>query len=543
MSFSFSPFLAHRMTTNTMQPVYKDPEETMRECRIPKSQSCPILFMDDDDEEEETVIPRVRARAYSVCVTSKQKRIRSISTMTLNRTQSDSNLSNIDKEKTFATVPRRTGVLPAELLAKVVSALGGYRVANEDEQRLATSNHSSAMGIHGFYDSQILASEQPNYYSDWSIGPSERSYATSPPQLLNTRCRAKSEVRIPIEDSVKASTEWTWSGANTQIREIEKMRSRAAKPKENLYKTSLQTKLRYDSEMTSEEFSQELPMKLNETTNKNLLSKLNPFKNKLPNMMKRHSLAPGTEMDPQKYLRSTQTGRASVSSLSKNYLTQHRPSMFTMPGFQEEQDLLETTTIADLIRAIEKVHTDDVVLSTSQEMLNAKKQRKLGTDHLSQNRRPSLFTLEGKQSSNQTNQDARAGKATGGRTRFYSHTSTSGDNADYDRGRILGDSNPFIRHPSIYPPPPYTTTAGEPLKPALKRRFSVRPSNLDKAPGQFHTPQNTQITTTPPQQASPVLAFQRKLSWRPTPSSLAHPNELTKLGRQKSDSTSSTKPS
>lgn len=234
-------------------------------------------------------------------------------------------------------------------------------------------------------------------------------------------------------------------------------------------------------------------------------------------------------------------GRDSVSSLSKNYLTQRRPSMFPVPAFQEEQDLLETTTIADLIRAIEQVHTDDVVLSTSQEMLNAKKQRKLGTDHLSQLRRPSLFTLEGRQNSVQGTADVRSTKPAGGRTRFFS--STIGDNADYDRGRILGDSNPFARRPSIYPPPPYTTTPGEPLKPALKRRFSVRPSNLDKAPGQFHTPQNSQITATPPQQPSPVLAFQRKLSWRPTPSSLAHPNELRKLGRQKSESTSSTKPS
>lgn len=516
----------------------------MRECRIPKSQSCPILFIDDDDEEEERVMPSFRARAFSVCATPKQKKHRSISTMTLNRTQSDSNLSNIDREKTFATVPKRTGALPAELLAKVVAALGGYRIANEDEQRLATSIHSSAMGIHGFYDSQILASEQPNYYSDWSIGPSERSYVTSPPTRLNPRTRAKSEVRIPMEDSVKASTEWTWSGANTQIREIENMRSRAARPKENLYKTSLQTKLRYDSETVVDEFSMDLPAKPNEATNKNILSKLNPFKIKLPNMMKRHSLAPGSEMDPQKYIRSTQMGRSSVSSLSKNYLSQHRPSMFTMPGFQEEQDLLETTTIADLIRAIEQVHTDDVVLSSSQEILNAKKQRKLGTDHLSQSRRQSLFTLEGRKNSIHTvlgTSDERPLKPTG-RTRFYSSASTPGDNADYDRGRILGDSNPFIRHPSIYPPPPYTTT-GEPLKPALKRRFSVRPSNLDKAPGQFHTPQNSQITAAPSQQATPVLAFQRKLSWRPTPSSLAHPNELTKPGRQKTDSTSSTKPS
>lgn len=332
------------------------------------------------------------------------------------------------------------------------------------------------------------------------------------------------------------------------------MRSRAAKPKENLYKASLQTKLRYDSDTVADDFPRDASTKLDgAAANKSLLSKLNPFKRRIPNQMKRHSIAPGQGFDPQQYLRNTQNGRASVSSLSKNYLSHHRPSTFALPGFEEEQDLLESTTIADLIRAIESVHTENVAESESQDTSNGKKQRKLGTDHLTPPRRQSLFGanllgLSGKQASSHTihgpSSDILPLKASY-RNRLNSCVSTPTESLDNNaRGRILGDENPFIRRVSIRLPPPYTTTPPESLKATVKRRFSVRPANLDKAPGQFHKAQNSPVTATPSQQAPivSVMPFQRKLSWRPTPSSLAHSNETKKYGRQKADSTSSTKP-
>lgn len=544
--------------------------------------------MDEDDDEEEARImtsEKFRERAFSECPRPRQKKQRSTSTMTLNRVQSDSNLSHIDKEKTFAFENRRkSGVLPSELLAKVVMALGGYRVGDfEDQQRMA-SNLSIPKGYHGFSDSQILAGEQSYNNSNWSINTTDKGYITPPHKL---RLRAASEVRIPIESSVKvsnrvphtamsrvvtsvtylvlvkpqllilsfqASTEWTWSGANTQISEIEKMRSRAAKPKENLYKASLQTKLRYDSETAADDFPRDLPTKLNEiaaeAANKSLLSKLNPFKRKLPSEMKRHSLYPGQELDPQKYLRNTQYGRESVSSLSKNYLTQRRPSMFQLPRPDEEQDLLETTTIADLIRAIEMANTDEVVNDSPKDSFMEKKQRKLGTDHLTPSRYPSLVTLNAKQDSNLTIHGSslhnNALKASG-RNRLFSCVSTPTEIPDNSRGKILGDANPFVRHLSIRPPPPYTSTPLDAMKTTLKRRFSVRPSNLDMAPGQFHKP-NTQIMAMSSQQttSAAVTPFQRKLSWRPTLSSLVHSNETQQTqqsGGKKTDSTSTTRPS
>lgn len=185
-----------------MQPVYKDPEDTIRQWNIPKSQSCPNLFMDENDEEEAQIIPNIkfRERAFSESIKLRQKKLRSISSMTLNRVQSDSDLSHIDKEKTFAadTRGRSKNVMPGDLLAKLVVALGGYRIGDEQEVKQA-SIHSSVMGVQGFSDSQILATEQ-NYGSDWTIG-SEKSYVTPPFRPK----RANSEIRIPIEESVKVS--------------------------------------------------------------------------------------------------------------------------------------------------------------------------------------------------------------------------------------------------------------------------------------------------------------------------------------------------
>lgn len=181
-----------------------------KEFYIPRSQSCPHLFMDDDnnddEEEEATIIPNIRQRerAFSEhCIKFRHKKnggLNSISSMTLNRPQSDSDLSYIDKEKTFDA--QRAAVEPGELLAKVAFCLGGFQLNNSDNVMAASSTNGSVHlgggGVHGFSDSQILASEQ--HYSDWSLNPSEKSFIT--PVYRRSR-RAFSEVRIPIEESVK----------------------------------------------------------------------------------------------------------------------------------------------------------------------------------------------------------------------------------------------------------------------------------------------------------------------------------------------------
>ncbi|KAG5682182.1 hypothetical protein PVAND_011550 [Polypedilum vanderplanki] len=514
------------------KPVYKDPDETKKNFRIPRSQSCPHLFMDNDDEneeeEEERNIKYRRERAFSECPKLRQKRQQSFSAMTLHRPQSDTDLSQIDRTKTFDA--QRAALEPGELLAKVTIALGGYRVDVADE-----NDDESELGVHGFSDSEILASEQN--YSDWSIETSEKSC------YIGRNRRALSEVRIPIEESIKTSNEWTWSGANTQISDIEKIRARMSKPKRNLYRASFRKKLRYDSDVV-DDFPRESPHTTNGTaTNKSMLHRLNPFKRKIPEMMKRHSLAPGQELHPQRYI----DRRESINSLSKkNYLSHARASIFSMPCYEEEQDLLETTSVADLIRAIEMFHVDSNA-ATSTDSLT--KRRKMGTDHLSH--KSSLLTLflnKNHDSSHTIHSTPTAENPSQiikkQRGRLYSCVleNLSSSEHYHNRGKISSDA--LVRKQSISashpPPPPYTvkTSQNDSLKSTIKRRFSVRPSNLDKAPGQFHKAQNLPVipgSTLAQQQQhqqnqisnsnpSP-LSFARKLSFRTIPSSLSKANE------------------
>lgn len=174
--------------------MYHDKESKRGIIQIPKSQSCPNLFV-DDKEECDSMCPTLKQRAYSVC---DRPRGLSASTVGLHRIQSDTDLTKIDKEKTFDLA--NAAVQPGELLAKVVVALSNIRPDDQIDSR-------SNLGVHGFTDSQILASEQN--HSNWSLNTSEKSYATVPiPQptpFTHTRQRAISEMRIPTDYSHKVS--------------------------------------------------------------------------------------------------------------------------------------------------------------------------------------------------------------------------------------------------------------------------------------------------------------------------------------------------
>lgn len=355
---------------------------------------------------------------------------------------------------------------------------------------------------------------------------------------------------LSLSHTLKASTEWTWSGANTQISEIERIRSRASsKPRESLYKASFQqSKLRYDTGDVVDDFPKELPTKMNGTaTNKSLFRRLNPFKKKLPDMlMKRHSVAVGVsdDLDSQAYIGRVLNGRASVSSLSKNYFAQARPSLFAVPHLEEKEEFLETTTVADLIRAIEMFHTDNVIAENSHEtppstFTKQHEQKTVAMDRLPTPRRSALLTLlHRRHHSSHTIHGGPTAAATDNsigsafkRTRLYSCVEENLN--DNSKRRILGDVNPFIkqRSPSLRPPPyssPTSVTSGirnDSINPAFKRRFSIRPANLDKAPGQFHKVQNfTPPTQTPTQhqhqqqqQALSTYQLQNKQSSSPSP--------------------------
>lgn len=106
----------------------------------------------------------------------------------LGRRLSDSDLNRINREKTFGV---QALVQPAELLARVVTALGNISTIEEDGQSIL-ERASLTAGINCFSDSQILASERT--WSGWSMVGSDKSSYLAPPPM--GRPRASSDIGL-----------------------------------------------------------------------------------------------------------------------------------------------------------------------------------------------------------------------------------------------------------------------------------------------------------------------------------------------------------
>lgn len=382
----------------------------------------------------------------------------------MTRTYSDTILNRIDRNKTFAAV--NDSIQPADLLTSVITALGSFRDDEDDGQsvlEMAQSN-SQNRGLDLFSDSEILASERTWSGSDANFHPIRRERATS--ESINPQF---------VDSGIFGNNEWTWNGTTSVSNEILQMRQRAQPKKRNeLFHRAISSNSNRSVTVNIPDFTPETTT----TTNNGLLHKLNPFK-------KRNSLIE-QELDAQKYLEATSRGRESRMSLPKQYITSTkngRPSVYSLSPHREEQeaDILETTTIADLIRCLEIVHT---------KAINSP-QRKLGTDSL----RPPLF-LDRRSSLRPES--------------FNPHRRQS--------AIVTSTLSPILspRRFSIRPaeqPPPYSTTNDSPLP--FKRRFSVRPSSL----------------AIPPGQAPPPTMLQRKLSIRKPNLLKKSQNELVAAAR------------
>jgi hypothetical protein len=313
------------------------------------------------------------------------------------------------------------------------------------------------------------------------------------------------------------------------LKEIQKIRQRGTnkyKSKENLYRASLANKVDTSLKinMPSDYSSDEVRAT---ATNRSFLSKLNPFKkNKslLHNDMKRHSLA-GQELYPQTYLGPDEKYENTLNG-TKNYkkqTTHGRPSLFAMPTYETEnnhQDVLENITVADLIRALEVLHTKSETSETSLESILSPK-RKMGTASLTPPKLPSLASLFGPYSDDSPSQERKRSSARQQpmRTTFTTHP-------------LVGTA--AFRLPN---PPPYSHSTESPE--SMHRRFSVRPSNLQHPPGQFHknSSSNNSNTSLNSNSSAPIHTsiFQRKQSVRTSPlvmsSKLAEPTSQVSSGR------------
>uniref|UniRef100_A0A182SFG0 Potassium channel domain-containing protein n=1 Tax=Anopheles maculatus TaxID=74869 RepID=A0A182SFG0_9DIPT len=493
------------------KPVYEEPSDRLLSLSKSRSSSCPELSMYRSPEL--CITRRKRANSESVLVFTEPK---SLDAGSLVRRLSDTALNRINREKTFGV---QALVQPAELLARVVTALGNI-TANQDDNQSFLERASLNAGVNCFSDSQILASERT--WSGWSMSGSDKSaYLTAPPM----RPRAASDIGLPPHATSQDANEWTWSGGdNNQIQQILTIRQKV-KQKDNLLRAALSNNTNFDSSLTINVPPTGAESKAS-AVNRGMLRRLNPFR-KRSKTPAPNDLESGPPLDS--YLAATSKGRSSMFNLpTSSYLmatSRGRGSILSMPP--QDEHLLETTTIGDLLRALERMHTDTVTAgdqrgSFAEPNDSLGRKRTQQTSCVGQSNLPSLLTL--------FTPPIEAGSRRGSIKPPLGRTGSS-------------DSAPIMRRPSFRPsnPPSYSATvSGSPagggsptlsvISPSpkpIRRRFSVRPSNLAYPPGHCPRPLGSggseQLGGPHINSSSqslhnlPTTTLQRRLSSRPSP--------------------------
>ncbi|XP_054727197.1 open rectifier potassium channel protein 1 isoform X1 [Anastrepha obliqua] len=233
-----------------------------------------------------------------------------------------------------------------------------------------------------------------------------------------------------------------------------------------------------------------------------------------------------------------------------------RPSLFSVAS-EEERNVLENTTIADLIRALEAMHTAAVMEETADSppiithddmggiFGSDNKQRKMGNAGLDLPDVPPLFSLLGSDDKRAMNAEAanrlyaRRSTVVGALPTSFNNTPTGSTTA---LAQSTGPTSVLTRRRKssavqqiAEPPPSYSerdtnvpqTSNAPTASNKFKRRFSVRPTALQIPPGKA-PPAGANInsalqqqTATPPSQPPPPAStqsvFQRRHSLRPSP--------------------------
>lgn len=424
---------------------------------------------------------------------------------------------------------------------------------------------SSAGGVHGFSDADILASEYVS--SAWTLNQLSQasgSYAQRRPK--HRRARAASVFSVPTRTvdpepepfgnggGAEANAhEWTWSGNNAaQVQEFLRRNKRLQKQQQQQQQQPRKQSLFRDifikntghggsfgsnvgsgggsigsvsiampsahqsvTSLPDAQANGGLPQAAN-AGQPSMFTKLNPFRRRLlAQPGHRHSITGLDEITPSQYLERSTRGRGSRASQPfgpKQYLqaTAHgRKSAFSVMTTAEpaHDAVLETTTIADLIRALEVVHT---TVQREQQLAAAavnaspdSPRRKMGLASLTPPKMSPTSAL-------------RSAAASGGRR--GSLRPMPAYTTIFNSKQLPGRPNRRMSHhftaeaeavpggvtaAAELPPPPYD--AGPKRSP--NRRFSVRPTNLAMAPGQVFQIPSVQAQS----------AVQRRLSLKPSP--------------------------
>ncbi|XP_037038541.1 open rectifier potassium channel protein 1-like [Bradysia coprophila] len=419
-----------------VKPVYNDVSSKRQSIFLPRSSSCPDLSLYHYKNTGRSVL----GRSYSLAPDSTPISLRMGST-NLHKTQSDSDLYHIDRQKTFRNSTNSRG--EDDLITKVVSALGSIRQQDEIDRS------GSEMGINGFSDSQILSSEKS--YSAWSLH----------------RCDA--ELHASRASSLSNFNQLTWNGRNSN--EIRATTDATVSSRPNVFNRSVSLHIPDDED------NKDLQNVVNKEALNRMLKK--PRVRLLSEQSKRNSVVfsetekRNAKRDsiislPREYISSTSRGRDSIISI------------LDAPIHGTKSELLENTSIADLIRALEVVHTSAVYENGP---VNASPKMKSHLSQMVNSRRGSLRPIPG-----------------------YTTVFSSSDNKEHMR-KISTQSTPnpssFSRHLSLlphYPPPQYTTTVA--LKPTV-HRSSIRLANTSPERNNPSIP--------------PSILLQKKLPHGPSP--------------------------
>lgn len=415
--------------------------------------------------------------------------------MQLHRVHSDGDVNTADRSQPLGETEQ-----PLQLLERVLAALGNIKAADDAQSMAAMSG-----GVNGFSDSQILSGEKGDD-SRWSVSYSDTSFSLPPPKA---RGRAASDFRAPVPNDLEygGGHDWTWSGNNQQIEEFMRMRRLNKRKEPDLYRAALTLPSKSNEVTVNIEESPSLPsIAPPRDRSPSIFERLNPFRRREGS--RKASLAP----EVKNYLEATANGRESRLSAAPYQDTLSPPMKRRVSGLsalsatdENSANILENTTIADLIRALEVMHTQAVTGENSLETFLSGRRR---PHSMSESQAPNSPTnvlqqplpLINIHPTSPTKLRDRRGSmrpfSSANTPLFQRANRRVSVNAD-----LVGRRSSMLVPPS-FGPPPYSENTPR----TTHRRFSVRPTLLSIPPGQSPMPS-----------IQAVGAVQKRLSMRPNP--------------------------
>lgn len=317
-----------------LQPVYTDEDDGYVYNVLTRSESCPNLEM--YHPKCSAVVTRKRAYSeHHIQISESNETVTPI-------IRSETDLARIDKRKTFEGANAQ-GVNTGDVLARVVQALGS----------IGTYDPAFDVRPQNYTDSPHLTDE------NLSVRLSGSECQTPPSK---PRHRTVSEYRMPDHALIDDHHEWTWNGTNAQIKELRKMRAKMNSNQNDLFRqvVSSNNKMNGSLAINIDDGLSTPRLITPPAVNESFFSKINPFKMG-PYSRKNSNIDFEPPAEARRYLDATNYGRESRMSLRQQHMnasSRGRPSIFSVND-NPDQELLENTTIADLIRALEVAHIEE----------------------------------------------------------------------------------------------------------------------------------------------------------------------------------------